>query len=169
MSNVIAQTQPRTDAWVKHGLVGGVIAGVVFAMFEMIMAAILNGTAAFFNPLRMIAGIALGQQALQPGYSLAAVIVVGLILHMMLSAAFGVVFAGVLRSVPTLTGSPVRVLVTTSLAGIGLWLVNFYGIATIAGWPWFPARSNPIVQLFAHTIFFGAVLGLYLNATARRD
>lgn len=168
MSNVIAQTQPRIDAWVKHGLVGGVVAGIVFAMFEMVMAAILNGTGAFFTPLRMIAGIVLGQQALQPGYSLATVILAGLILHMMLSAAFGLVFAGVLRSVPVLTASPATVLLATTVAGIGLWLVNFYVIASIAGWAWFPTRANPVVQLFAHTLFFGAVLGLYLNAAARR-
>ena len=31
----------RTDlgAWIRHGIIGGVIGGIVFAMFEMIMAA----------------------------------------------------------------------------------------------------------------------------------
>lgn len=32
-----------TATWVRAGAVGGAIAGIVFAMFEMIMAAVLNG------------------------------------------------------------------------------------------------------------------------------
>ncbi len=168
MSNVIAQSQPRIEGWVRHGIIGGIGAGIVFAMFEMIMAAILNGADAFFTPLRMIAGIALGQQALQPSYSLLTVIIVGLAIHMMMSAIFGFVFAGILRYVPSLTGSSTTVLVSTSILGIGLWLANFYVIANIGGWVWFPDKSNAIVQFFAHTFFFGAVLGLYLNAAARR-
>lgn len=168
MSNVIAQAQPRTEGWTRNGIVGGIGAGVVFAMFEMIMAAILNGSSAFFVPLRMIAGIALGPQALQPGYSLVTVVVVGLGIHMMMSAAFGLVFAGILRSVPALASSPGMVLVSTSLLGIALWLVNFYGIANVAGWLWFPNKANPLVQFVAHTFFFGGAFGLYLNAATRR-
>lgn len=169
MSNVIAQSQPRIEGWVRHGIIGGVGAGVVFAMFEMVMAAILNGASAFFTPLRMIAGIVIGQQALQPSYSLPTVIVVGLVLHMMLSALFGLGFAGILRYVPAFAGSPTTLVVSASVLGIGLWLANFYLIANIAGWAWFPDKSNPIVQFFAHTLFFGTVLALYLNAAAHRD
>ena len=55
-----ARSESRVTQWVKHGLIGGVVAGTVFAMFEMIMAAILDGADAFFMPLRMIGGIALG-------------------------------------------------------------------------------------------------------------
>lgn len=168
MDNAIAHSQPRIEGWVKHGVIGGIGAGIVFAMFEMVMAAILNGADAFFTPLRMIAGIGLGQQALQPDYSLATVIIVGLVIHMMMSAIFGVVFAGILHYVPGLTGSAASVLVATSVLGLALWLVNFYLIANIAGWVWFPDKANPVVQFFAHTFFFGTVLGLYLNATARR-
>jgi hypothetical protein len=169
MSNVIAHSQPRIEGWVRHGVIGGIGAGIVFAMFEMIMAAILNGADAFFTPLRMIAGIGLGQQALQPSYTLATAIIVGLAIHMMTSAIFGLVFAGILRYVPAFTSSTSTVLVATSVLGVGLWLVNFYLIANIAGWVWFPDKANPVVQFFAHTFFFGTAFGLYLNAAARRS
>lgn len=42
-----------TTRWLVHGVVGGIIAGIVFAVFEMIMAAIQMGGEAFFMPLRM--------------------------------------------------------------------------------------------------------------------
>ena len=72
-------------------------------------------------------------------------------------------------TIPSLTGSSTnRCSISTSILGIGLWLANFYVIANIGGWVWFPDKSNAIVQFFAHTFFFGAVLGLYLNAAARR-
>ena len=65
-------TERRIDvgAWLRYGILGGVIAGITFAMFEMIMAVVLDGGDAFFMPLRMIGGIGLGKQALDPGTSL---------------------------------------------------------------------------------------------------
>ncbi len=42
----------------KHGAIGGVIAGLIFPMFEMAMAALQGQNP--LGPLRMIGGIALG-------------------------------------------------------------------------------------------------------------
>jgi hypothetical protein len=85
-----------------------------------------------------------------------------------LSAAYGIAIAGVARYVPALASSATILIVWTSLAGFGLWLVNFYVIAPIGGWTWFPEGTNAVVQFVAHTFFYGTVLGVYLNATARR-
>ena len=41
-----------TGTWVRAGVIGGIVAGIAFAMFEMIMAVVLNGSEAFFMPLR---------------------------------------------------------------------------------------------------------------------
>jgi hypothetical protein len=121
----------------------------------MVMAAILDGPDAFFMPLRMIGGIAIGQQALDPGTSL-------------LSAVYGIGVAGVAHYVPALSRSATTLIVWASAAGLGLWLVNFYVIAPIGGWTWFPEGTNPLLQFVAHTFFYGTVLGLYLNIAARR-
>jgi hypothetical protein len=155
--------------WLKHGLIGGIIAGIVFAAFEMIAAAILDGPDMFFMPLRMIGGIALGDQALDPGFSLVAAGVAGLIVHLVLSAVYGIGVAGVARYVPLLASSATALIVWASIAGLGLWLVNFYVIAPIGGWTWFPEMTNAVVQFIAHTFFYGTVLGIYLNAVARRS
>jgi hypothetical protein len=164
----VTRSEPVPADWFKHGLIGGIIAGIVFAAFEMIVAAILDGPDMFFMPLRMIGGIALGEQALDPGFSLAAAGVAGLVVHMVLSAVYGIGVAGVARYVPVLASSAAALITWASLAGLALWLVNFYVIAPITGWNWFPDGTNAVVQFIAHTFFYGTVLGIYLVAVARR-
>ncbi len=164
-----AQPTARVTDWVKHGLIGGIIGGLVFAMFEMVMAAVLNGADAFFMPLRMIGAMVLGQQALQPDYSLIAAALAGVAVHMVLSMIFGLAVTAAARYIPALSTSTTTLLTWTSIAGLGLWIVNFYVIAPIAGWNWFPDNANAVVQFFAHVFFFGTALGIYLNAAARRS
>ncbi len=149
--------------WAKAGTVGGLVAGIVFAMFEMIMAAILNGTDAFFMPLRMIGAMVLGQEALTPSYSLVTAAITGTIVHMLLSMMLGVVFGLIASSVSGLARSTGTLIVVASVYGLVLWLVNFYLIAPLAGWDWFPSETNAVVQFVAHTFFFGSVLGLLLD------
>jgi len=36
--------------WAKHGVIGGLLAGVLFALFEMVMATVQMGSEAFFMP-----------------------------------------------------------------------------------------------------------------------
>ncbi|MGD9890205.1 MAG: hypothetical protein AB7R89_01810 [Dehalococcoidia bacterium] len=158
--------RPSLGGAVLHGIVGGLIAGVVFAMAVMVMAAILQGSmSAFWMPLRMIGAIVLGQEALMPRYSLLEAGAVGAILHMMLSAMFGLVFALAAWAVPALARSAGLLILAASIYGLLLWLVNFQIIAPVAGWDWFPNRANQFWQGFvAHTFFFGTVLGMYLAA-----
>lgn len=155
------QGQLGSGWWWKHAAIAGVIAGIVFAMFEMIMAALLKG--AFFGPLRMISAIVLGPAAITPDYPAVTAIVVGIVVHMVLSIIFGIVFAAIVSFVPQLARSTTVLLVTASIFGLALWLVNFYVLAPVFGWNWFPTQTNPIVQFFAHTFFFGTVLGWYLS------
>jgi cellulose synthase/poly-beta-1,6-N-acetylglucosamine synthase-like glycosyltransferase len=154
-----------TAHWVKHGLIGGIIGGIVFALFEMISAALLNGAAAFFMPLRSIGGIVLGMQALDPSFPLATAASVGMATHMVLSMIYGVVFAVAVGYLPALRSSSGVLIGAATLWGLLLWLVNFYVIAPIAGWDWF-AMANPVVQFLAHAFFYGSVLGLYLDRAA---
>jgi hypothetical protein len=164
MSTLIA-TERRVDAgaWIRYGILGGILAGIVFALFEMIVAAVLDGTEAFFMPLRMIGGMGLGPAAMDPGTSLLTAGGVGLAIHMALSMVYGVAITAVLGLVPQLSATRTAVLASTSLAGFGLWVANFYVFAPIFGWTWFPNETNPFVQIVAHTVFFGTALGLILD------
>ncbi len=158
------ETRPRADVawWVKQGAIGGLLAGVVFAMFEMIVAALMMGASAFWMPLRMIGAIVLGQRALEPGYALVTAAIVGMLVHLMLPVAYGIVFALLVAYLPVLAASTAILLAAASVYGLLLWLVNFYAIAPLAGWRWFPEQTNPVVQFIAHTVMFGTVLGVYL-------
>ena len=157
-----------TATWVRVGVVGGIVAGIAFAMFEMVMAAVLNGSDAFFMPLRMIGGIGLGAAALDPATSLLVAGAAGLAIHMVLSMMYGLVVAGVLAQIGTLARSTVSILVVSSLAGFALWIVNFFVLAGLFGWSWFPDSQNVMVQFVAHTFMFGTVLGLVLDRFAFR-
>jgi len=160
-------TERRIDvgAWLRYGILGGVIAGISLAMFEMIMAAVLDGGDAFFMPLRMIGGIGLGKQALDPGTSLLTAGGAGLVIHMILSMMYGVVVAAVLSLIPQLSASRAAVLISASVAGFALWIVNFYVLAQVFGWTWFPNNTNAAVQFVGHTFLYGSVLGLVLDRT----
>jgi hypothetical protein len=165
-----AITAPRTgtSTWVRTGLIGGVVAGIVFAMFEMIMAAVLNGSEAFLMPLRMIGAIGLGATALDPASSILTAGGAGLVIHMILSMMYGVMVAGVIALVPSLSRSTASVLVVSSVAGFALWIVNFFILAGVFGWNWFPDSQNVAVQFVAHTFMFGTVLGVILDRFAFR-
>jgi hypothetical protein len=155
----LAAARVRTNGWILSGAIAGVGAGIVFAMFEMVMAALTNGTGAFFMPLRMIGAIGLGMSALDPGTSLVTAGGAGLVIHMALSMMYGVGVAALLRIVPTLGRSAASVIEVASVAGALLWVVNFHLLAPAFGWTWFPDGTNALVQIVAHTVFFGTVLG----------
>ncbi len=139
--------------------------------FEMAVAAVKMGALdAAWMPLRMIGATVLGEDALMPGYSLAKAATTGLLVHMMLSVAFGVTFAALLMAFSALRRSAVWLVGAATAYGLLLWLVNFYVIARVAGWDWFPDGADQFWQGFiAHTFVFGSLLGIYLTIAPRRQ
>jgi len=155
---------PRDMKWgLTQGAIAGIVAGLVFAAFEMMASAFMMGAEAFFMPLRMIGAIVLGPEALDPGYSLLAAGVAGVMVHMMLSIIYGVIFG----EIATILRGPAAFIGAGGIFGLVLWLVNFYVIAPFA-FPWF-LDSNPLVQFIGHTFFFGMVLGYYLWKSHQRS
>lgn len=155
---------PRDMRWgLRQGAIAGIVAGIVFAAFEMIVSAATMGAEAFFMPLRMIGAIALGAEALDPGYSLLTAGVAGLIVHMVLAIIYGVIFG----EIGAALRGPVAFIGAGSIFGLVLWLINFYAIAPVL-FPWF-LDANPLVQFIAHTFFFGSVLGFYLWKSHQRS
>jgi len=152
--------------WLRHGAIGGGLAGLVFMAFGMLEAALTVGTGTWLTPLRMIGAIVLGASALGPSASLLEAATTGLIVHLVLSATFGAVFGWAAWA--WLAEPSPRLVLEASAYGLLLWLVNYQMIAPIAGWIWFPAGGSPVVQFVAHTLFFGAPLGLYLSRMGGR-
>ena len=146
---------------VKRGVIGGLIAGAVFLVFESLYALIAAGN--LFGPLAMMASLPL--QTPPPQIGLGSAIGVGLITHAILSIGFGVVATYVIGSVEPLRSSPASVLVATSVFGLVLWPLNFYVLSGLLGTPWFATGPSALWQGFiAHTFFFGTVLGGYLSS-----
>ncbi len=158
MSTRRLDIRSEAGSWLPVGLMMGVVAGIVFIIFETVTAGITGPSPAM--PLRMISAIVLGAGALQPSINVAAAAVVGLIVHFILSAIFGLIFGVVVWIVGPLTRSRGTLIAAATVYGFLLWIINFYVVAPQA-FPWF-AEANPVVQFVAHTFFFGAPLGLLL-------
>jgi hypothetical protein len=146
-----------------HGIVGGIIAGLVFAVADMVMAVAVMD-APFYAPLLMIGAIVLGPQTMDPGYPVAQAAAAAIPLHMMMSALYGVVFVYLLALLRQLSASTPVLLVLGSIFGLALWVVNFLIIAPIA-FPWFAMVDQFWLGFVAHTFFFGTVIGAYVAAT----
>lgn len=160
-TNAPDRTQSRK--WLQYGAIMGLVAGLIFAAFEMIMAAILQGNA--FGPIRMIGAIVLGQQAVDPAYSFATAILTGLVVHLVLSTIYGLIFGAIMMALPQGRQNRMNVIWIATAFGLLLWLANFYVVAPLL-FPWF-TNANPIVQFVAHTFFYGTALGLLL--ASRKD
>ena len=144
----------------------GIVAGIVFAAFEMFAAAMLMGPDAAVMPLRMIGAMVLGEQALDPGYPLLTAAMTGVVVHVILSIIFTGIFAAIAAPILAATGLGITsgtLAVAGTAFGIVLWLVNFYLVAPAAGWTWFPERTDPVVQFLAHAFFFGCTAGWMLG------
>jgi hypothetical protein len=149
----------------------GVTAGLIFAGFEVITTAFLTGAETAAMPLRMISAIVLGPAALDSHYSLVVAGVVGMAIHLLLSVAFAALFAATVRRIARATAGE---LLTTSgqlavagvVFGTVLWLVNFYFVAPLAGWIWFPGNVHHIVAFLGHAFFFGCPLSWMFGRAA---
>lgn len=152
--------QMKVSRGLKHGAIGGIIAGLIFPMFEMAMAAVQGQDP--LGPLRMIGGIALGEQALDPGFSIVVAGAAGMVVHMMLSVVYGLAFGLAAAVVPAIVSSLAVAALAGAALGTVLWVANFYVAAPIFGWTWFPEMTDPLVQFIAHAGFFGVPLGIYV-------
>lgn len=150
---------------VKHGVIGGVVAGIIFAIAEMIGGSVIDG-APFFMPLKAFASIPIGKEP--PKIAWATAVPVGVISHLALSIIYGVIFALIVVYLPMLRVSPVMIVIAASIYGLLLWLINFFVLAGAISRPWFKMAPKG-EQFVYHTFFYGTVLGLYLIAVMRRD
>ena len=145
-----------------YGIAGGLISGIVFAMAEMIMNVLMGKP--FFGPLRLIGTIVLGQQALAPTFPFVTAVIVGLIVHLVLSMIYGLIFIYLLAAARQAQASTGRLLVYGSLFGLALWVVNFLILATLF-FPQFTQVNQFWNGFIAHTFFFGTVIGGYVALT----
>jgi hypothetical protein len=150
---------PGRARWViRHGIVGGIIAGIVFAIGEMVISLAMR--VGLFSSFRLIGSMILGTQALEPSYPLLTAAGVGFLVHVILSMIFGVIFFFLLALFRQLNASTLELLVYGLIYGMVLWINNFLLIAP-AAFPQLTAISPLWNVFFVHTFLYGMVIGAY--------
>jgi hypothetical protein len=135
----------------KRGALAGMGGGVIMAMWSMIVLW-LAGTG-FWSPLNLIANTLWRGAPLGAEFSGSA-LVLGLVLHMMMSMVLGMAFAVGVRTVRQLAASTTTLTITGMVFGLGVWAVMQYGI-----WPAIDAAAapkfTPWVFALGHLMFGG--------------
>ena len=152
---------PLGAGWaVKNGIIGGLLAALVFAALEMLGSWIMQGS--LDAPLRMIAGVPLQQPPDQIDGNTA--LIVGLISHMAYAMVVGVIIAFIVAGVPALRRSASATILFSAVVNLITFPLNFYVIAPLLNAPWFAQTTDPMMimlQALYHLVF-GAVIGWYL-------
>ena len=140
-----------------RGVVGGLVAGALFILATLWFAASTGGDAN--GPLMMISTIVLGKEAITDGTASAGV---GIAVHAVLSAFFGILFG---LAVPMFRTNGTLLLAGTAYGAL-LYVVNFKIFAPLA----FPVleMANQPFEVVVH-IVFGTLLAIaFLSTDARR-
>jgi hypothetical protein len=144
----------------KAAIWGGMVAGLVFLMAEMILIAMTGESP--WGPPRMMAAIVMGTDVLPPPATFdLGIAMVGMIVHFVLSVIYGFVLGFAISRWRLGIGVAI---VLGIVFGLLLYLVNFYLFTGL--FPWFEMARNAIT-LVSH-LLFGGVLGWVYRALAAR-
>lgn len=114
-------------------------------------------------PLRLTGAIVSGDPQAATLYTEALTIPAGILIHLVLSAFFGALFGLAVAESPAFRSFQWLVF-GGAIFGLFIWLINYEIIAPLL-FPWF-SQANTALVVVAHTIFFGATLGLLLTGRA---
>jgi uncharacterized membrane protein YagU involved in acid resistance len=140
-----------------RGALGGVLAGLVFAGVTMWFAGSTGGTPDM--PLRMISTIVKGDAAMAAGTTSPTL---GAVVHMLLSALFGMVFA---LAVPRFWTNGTVALAGT-VYGLLLYVVNFLLLTPLVFTTF--RNANQPFEVFAHLVFGTLLAFAFFGSGARR-
>lgn len=142
---------PPSRGILRGGASAGIVAGIIMAaLFVAHAAAVGAGAAA---PARMVAASLLGVRALVSGPG---AIVLGAVLHLFVSAFWGIIFASLIRrSTPPSIASWEGI-----LFGVAVWAVMTFVALPVLD-PVMEARValSPVAWLFAHIVYGVCLLG----------
>lgn len=146
----------RESTWLAPSIVAGVAAGIVMAMFAMVVAALTDH--GLWAPPRAITALVFGTQNAGIGFATGPV-VAGMMVHMMLSGMFGVGYALVIGFTTSRLALGVQALIGMML-GVALWAVNTYVLAGFLNGREVFTSAMPVWAWFAGHVMFGVALGL---------
>lgn len=148
----MAYTNNRSVAGVVGGgAVAGIIAGIVMAMFTMMYAGMMG--MGFWMPLRLIAATLFGVDAL---VGTGGVLFVGLVLHMVVSAVFGIIFAAIVGA----RTSGAAAVGWGLIYGVAIWAVMGFLVVPVANSTMNPRLPMMAGAFFIEHLLFGITLGI---------
>lgn len=155
------QLTHRLPDW-RAAAIGGVLAGVVFLLLDMLATVMMGGSA--WAPTHMIAAIVMGNSALgSPAMFNIGIVVVALIVHFALAIGMGLVL-GLIMAPFHFDSSWGMASVVGAVFGLVVYVVNFYGMTQF--FPWF-AEARGWTTLIAHVIFGIVAADAYLKLERR--
>lgn len=157
MAGTSRQAREALPGRLLRGVIGGVVAGMVFAGVTMWFAQSTGGSAGM--PLHMISTVVQGDEAMEAGRTNPAL---GAVVHLLLSALFGIVFA---LAVPRFRTNG-TVAIAGTLYGLLLYVANFVILAPLA-FPAFRGANQPF-EFFAHVVFGTLLSFAFFGSGARR-
>lgn len=142
-------------------ITASIVAGLVFAMLEMVLVAVVKGQP-WYGPLHMIAAIGMGPSGVLPPPATfdIGVAAVAMVIHMMLSIVLGLILAALLLAFRSTLAWIIGL-----VFGIALYYIFFYGFTPL--FPWF-AEARGWIAFVSHAVF-GLVLALIYRKMDTRE
>lgn len=150
-------------AVLQRGAVGGLMGGIVMAMWSMIVLWMTGF--GFWTPLNLIAHAVWRDAPLDAAFSWGGLII-GMVVHMMMSIILGLALAAILAAIPRLLPSPMASTAVGLGFGLVVWLIAQYGI-----WPVIDSAAaeafTPWVFAIAH-LMYGAIAAIIISVPSAR-
>lgn len=147
----------------KDGAICGLAAGGLLIAAQAVVALASGGSV--LAPFRAYASLLLGERALTESHAFVA-LTSGAMVHLVLSAAFGLLFGVMNAGACRRTQASVRrQLALGSLFGLALWVFNVQVIGRVL-FPWL--LSGSLTNGFLHVVCFGLPLGLLYASIEQR-
>ncbi len=150
-----------SDEVLKRGALGGLAGGVVMAMWSMIVMWLIG--VGFWTPLNLMAHTFWPSAPLDATFRPAA-LAIGVVVHLIMSVALGLVLAILTRAAGRITASWAGLAAVGMAYGLVVWLVNQYLIWPLID-PVAAQAFTPWVFAVGH-LMYGLVSGLALVGAA---
>lgn len=148
--------------WFKLVVLGGLVSGLSFILFEIAACWISSGRP--FVPLRLFAAPFLGMEAVAGSYPRINAVPVGMAALAAFSIFFSYILAALLTQFPKLAASSASLIATACVFAYLLWVIDFILIDQAAMAYGIRLGLHPGFQGFiGHVFFYGMALGFYMD------
>ena len=146
-----------------HGVRAGLVAGLVLGLIEIAVSTILRGDP--WLPFDFAVAILVGPEALTPTFPVSASVALGAMIHVLLSAAFGIVFLAGLALTFQLSARPWLMLLYGMAFVMIVWEVNFLAVVPVIA-PSLRGQLDLATQVWngvlSYCLVYGPTLAAYV-------